>query len=95
MSSLENHAHPAGSRRILAERPRAARRQRAEDGALTEIARDLLRDAREADRATARIRARGAAEVRPAARQAARAARPRRPVLARRGSTAVAPLAPA
>ncbi len=46
MSALEHSIPLAAAPRILGDRPTAARRRRAEDGALTEMARALLRDAR-------------------------------------------------
>jgi len=48
MSALDAQTRPARGRLPLRDRPgAAARRQRAEDGALTELTRALLRDARE------------------------------------------------
>ncbi len=56
MSALLTQPPAEAARHLLADRPRAARRRRAEDGAITQIARELLRDARTADARAARPR---------------------------------------
>jgi hypothetical protein len=87
MSSLApNNDHAA--RRLAAQRVRtAARTRRADEGTVTEMARLLLRDAREAHPAGGRIRQGGAAGVQRAGRRELTGASERlswRPLAARR-----------
>jgi hypothetical protein len=86
MSALEHTVQA----RVLADRPPAARRRRADDGAVTEMVRALLRDARETP-----VRAAHAAPEKLAGRHDARAL-PRlrcRPGARLRARAAAAPIA--
>jgi len=56
MSALETHVRALRAGRAPGDRAGAARRQRAEDGALTELTRALLREEREARPRTTRTK---------------------------------------
>ena len=69
MSSLATYSDQA-TRRLAAQRVRTAgRSRRADAGAVTEMARSLLRDARDADGAKARCRRGGTARAERAVRR--------------------------